>query len=272
MLKTLKKAKLNLPPWGQKTALLAFIAIIGNHIAQPNSFPFGDSYHFPWFAILTSFLLGGIILFIAELNLSYFEKRYFKEAVNSRNLLFFLGSTLGIITLLYVPIFYLLTKWQNEAFNLYFLFIGLSVTLLISALAIIVFNGKRIYDLHRLATLEEKLVIQNDNKNTVVNISDIAYFYSSDKLLYAVQTNGQVLTTDFTLNEIESKINSQLFIRANRQALIHFSAVKETKAIENGKLLVTVQPPIFNKEQMQLVVSRYKKKAFNAWFKNKQGS
>lgn len=270
MPKTTKNVLVKFPTWAKKAGLLAAIAIIGNHIAQPGSFPFGDSYHFPGFAILTSFLLGGVILFIAELNLSYFEKRYFKKTVNSRSLLFFLASTLGIITLFYVPVFYLMTKWQEEAFNLYFLFIGLSVTLLISALAIIIFNGKRIYQLHRMATLEEKLVIQKDKTKTVVNISDIAYFYSMDKLLYAVQTDGKVLTTDFTLNEIESKINKQLFIRANRQALIHFHAVKGTKAIENGKLLVTLHPPIFNKEQMQLVVSRYKKKDFITWFHNKQ--
>lgn len=270
MFKTLKKAKPNLPPWGQKVALLVTIAIVANHIAQPGSFPLGPSYRFPWFSILISFVLGGIILLITELNLAYFEKRYFKHAVNSRSLWLFFSSTLGIISIMFVPVFYLIAWWQNEGFDLYYLIISLSITLLISALAIIVFNGKRIYDLHKLAALEEKLVIQKDNKNTVVNISDIAYFYSLDKLLYAVQTNGEVLTTDFTLNEIESKINNQLFIRANRQALIHFSSVKETKAIENGKLLVTIQPPIFNNELMQLVVSRYKKKDFNTWFKNKQ--
>lgn len=269
-LKKLKNALLNLPPWAQNGLLLMVIAIFVNHIGQPDSFPFGDSYTFPWFPILVSIILGGIIVLIVELNLAYFERRYFKHTVNMRNLLFFILSSLGAITIIYVPVYYVVTWIENHHFNLYFLFNGLLITLLISALVIIVFNAKRIYKLHKLTTLEEKLVIQKDNRSTVVNVADIAYFYSVDKLLYAVQTNGEILTTDFTLNEIESKINDHLFIRANRQALIHFSSVKETKAIENGKLLVTIRPPIFNKERMQLVVSRYKKKDFITWFKNKQ--
>jgi len=268
--KKIKNALFNLPPWGQKSLLLVTIAVIANHIWQEDSFPFGDTYTFPWHAILISLVLGGVILFIVELNLAYFEKKYFKHTVNTRTLLLFLLSSLGIITAIYVPFFYIVSWYENQDFDLYFLFIGLFITLLISALAIIFFNAKRIYKLHKLAILEEKLVIQKDNKNTVVNVSDIAFFYSMDKMLYAVQNNGQALATDFTLNEIESKINSHLFIRANRQCLVHFSAVKETKAIENGKLLVTIIPPIFTKEPMQIVVSRYKKREFNNWFRNKQ--
>lgn len=256
--------------WVPKGLTLTVMAILANHLLEVDNFPLSDSYTFPFVSILTSLVVGSLIFIIAELNFRYFERKYFTEKINTQILVIFLSSTLGSITLLYIPCFYIVVWLQEGDFGFYYLLAGLSVTLLISALAIVALYAQKIYNLHKPETLTPRFMIEKGGKKTLLDLSDIAYFYSENKVVYAVQSSGQIISTDFTLSEIEEKINSSLFLRANRQTFIHARAVTEIKAIENGKLLVTLAPTVSHKKVMEVVVSRYKKKAFNEWFESKQ--
>lgn len=254
----------------QKGGFLVITALLANHLVEIDSFPFSKSYTFPLFAIFTSLLIGSFILFIAELNFRYFENKFFKQEIRTKTLTAFLLSTFGYITLLYIPCYYMVVWLQDGDFGLYYLIVGLAITLLISALALVMLYAQKLYHLQQKETANATLVIPQGHKKIIVELSEIAYFYSEYKIVYLLLCNGQKIASDFTLNEVESKINTPLFLRANRQTLIHSRAIQEIKSIENGKLLVTLHPPISDKEAMQIVVSRYKKKAFNAWFKQHQ--
>lgn len=253
----------------KKGLFLLITAFVANHLMEIDSFPLSENYEFPLYSILISLVIGSIILLIAELNFNYFESKVFKKEINTKTLTAFLLSTFGYIMLLYIPSFYIVVWLQNGDFGLYYLIVGLSVTLLISALAIVIIYAQKLYNLHRVETLTSKLVIPQGPNRIVVKISEIAYFYSENKIVYLILLNGQKISSDFTLNEVENKIDQHLFLRANRQTLIQACSVKEIKAIENGKLSVTLHPAIAPKKERQIVVSRYKKKEFNEWFKNK---
>jgi DNA-binding LytR/AlgR family response regulator len=84
--------------------------------------------------------------------------------------------------------------------------------------------------------------------------------------VYTVQNDGTTIITDFTLNELEEKINDQLFFRANRQIIIHKNAVDQIKKIENGKLHIQLKTVIKNDTIAEINISRYKRKAFMNWF------
>jgi len=254
----------------KKGLFLLITAFLANHLIEIDNFPLSKNYQFPLYSIFVSLVIGSIILLIAELNFNYFESKFFKKEINTKTLTSFLLSTFGYITLLYVPSFYVVVWLQDGDFGLYYLMVGLSVTLLISALTIVILYTQKLYNLHKLETLTSKLVVPQGHNKTIVKVSEIAYFYSENKIVYLMLLNGQKISSDFTLNEVESKVNQHLFLRANRQMLIHSHSVKEIKSIENGKLLVTLHPTVSHKKEMQIVVSRYKKKEFNEWFKNKQ--
>ena len=254
----------------KKGLFLLVTAFLANHLIEFDSFPLSNNYTFPLYSILTSLVIGSVILLLVELNFNYFESKFFKKEISTKTLTSFLLSTLGYITLLYIPSFYFVVWLQNGDFGFYYLLAGLSVTLLISALAIVILYAQKLYNLHKIETLSNKLVIPQGRNKIIVKTNEIAYFYSENKIVYLVLLNGQKVSSDFTLNEVENKINKHLFLRANRQTLIHSNSIKEIKSIENGKLLVSLQPAITDKKNMQIIVSRYKKKEFNEWFKNKQ--
>ena len=68
------------------------------------------------------------------------------------------------------------------------------------------------------------------------------------------------------LNELEEKINDQLFFRVNRQIIIHKNAVEQIEKVENGKLRIRLKASIENDAVAEINISRYKRKAFMNWF------
>jgi len=68
------------------------------------------------------------------------------------------------------------------------------------------------------------------------------------------------------LNELEDKINDQLFFRANRQIIIHKDAIDQIEKIENGKLRIRLKTSIKSDAIAEINISRYKRKALMNWF------
>ena len=178
-------------------------------------------------------------------------------------------SSLGLIVLLYVPLYFLINWLVNEDFEIYYLFTGLSVTLLLSIIVIGILYAKDIYNLHKLDAISGKLVIQNGGKKILMPYTDISYFHTENKIVYLVKLDGNTVVTDFTLNEMENRFSKQLFFRANRQTLVHVRAIAKVEAIENGKLKILLQPVTHRNQHQEIVVSRYKKQSFLDWFEHK---
>ncbi len=257
--------------WVRNGVIIVLLSIVINHLTEPENFPLNESYEFPLIPIVASIIGGILIILIASLNFKYYRNKYFTKKVNTKLLLRFLFSTLGYITILYIPIYYGLNLLVNGSvgYNFYYLLNGLSVTLLINTLAIALLFSSDIYNLHKLHSVKGTLKVQQGGKITLVNYSEIAFIHSENKIVYIVKTDGTTIITDFTLNEVESKVNEQSFFRANRQIVLHSRSIEQVQSIENGKLSVLLKPTLSDKKAFQINISRYKKQEFMTWFKGK---
>ncbi|CAM1344850.1 LytR/AlgR family response regulator transcription factor [Tenacibaculum amylolyticum] len=249
--------------------ILVILSLITSHLTDYDTFSTGDSYDFPWFSIITSIIIGSLIGFIAEKNFTYHKKHYFSNEVSSKSITVFVFTTLGIISLVYIPLYYIAVWFVNASYSFYFLLIGLLITLLLSTIAIALLYGHKIYRLHKLEVLDSKLSVTRNGKTLIVPYHEIAYFYSEEKVVYLVKSNGESFATEFTLQQLETILIQGLFFRANRQFIVSAKAINEMTSIANGKLLVTLIPIIAVENKSQLVISRYKKQEFLAWFENK---
>ena len=124
-----------------------------------------------------------------------------------------------------------------------------------------------LYNLYKLSIKDAEITIESGAKMTKLTYKNIACFHSENKIVYAVQNDGTTTNTDFTLNDLEEKINDQLFFRANRKIIIHKDAVDQIEKIENGKLLIRLIASIKNDTIAEIKISRYKRKAFMDWFR-----
>ena len=189
--------------------------------------------------------------------------------MNSNTIWKFLLSTLGYITLIYIPAFFTVITIVDASFYSYNLVVGLLITLILCAVCIAIMFAKDIYDLHKKITLEKKLKVRHGKQTIFIEYAAISYFYSLDKIVYLVKTDGTSLITDFTLNELEINLDNHSFFRANRKTLLHYTAVDKIQNIENGKLSLQLTPPLFSKEQSTITISRYKKQGFEDWLNEK---
>jgi len=252
--------------WLQKAFVLTIFSLVVNHLASRDSFPDSESYRFPIEGFLSSIVLCILIGIIAHLNFNFYKKKYFNKKVEIITIVWYMASTLGYITIMYFPvniIFNIVAGGQTE---FYYLLIGLLITLLLSFILIGLWYAQDIYNLYKLSIKEAEITIESGAKITKLTYENIACFYSENKIVYTLQSDGTTINTDFTLNELEEKINDQLFFRANRQIIIHKDAVNQIEKIENGKLRIRLKNSIVNDAIAEINISRYKRKAFMSWF------
>ncbi|WP_203257596.1 LytR/AlgR family response regulator transcription factor [Hyunsoonleella ulvae] len=269
---TFLKQKMNFSNfWFRNGSIIVLISILVNHLFEPKNFPFNKDYEFPLFPIIVSIITGFLVILIASINFNHFKKKHFTEKINKKLLSRFLLSTLGYITLLYLILYYGLNGLINgiQSFSIYHLLKGLSISLLICTIAIVLLFSIDVYRLYKTLAIQGVLKVKQGGKITLVNYSEISFIYSENKVVYIVKTDGTTIISDFTLNEVESKINKQSFYRANRQTILHYNAIEQVKSIENGKLSIQLKPIFTTKKSFQINISRYKKQEFMNWFKDK---
>lgn len=252
--------------WFQKLIVLIIFSLVVNHLSNPESFPDGKSYRFPVEGFLSTIALCILIGIIAELNFKHYKKKYFSKKVENTSISSYMVSTLGYITIMYIPLGIVLNKIAGGEAEFYYLLIGLLITLLLSIILIGLAYSLDIYNLYKLSIKDNEITIESGAKITKLTYENIACFYSENKIVYTVQNNGTSITTDFTLNELEEKINDQLFFRVNRKIIIHKDAVDQIEKIENGKLRITLKNSFENDAISEINISRYKRKEFMNWF------
>jgi two-component system LytT family response regulator len=106
-----------------------------------------------------------------------------------------------------------------------------------------------------------RFLLTVQDKYFVVPVSDIAYFYSENKITYLMTKAGKKHVVDFTLDELESQLDPGNYFRANRQVIISHSAIDNINSFFNGKMKITVLP----RYEKEILISRDKARAFKDW-------
>ena len=94
-----------------------------------------------------------------------------------------------------------------------------------------------------------------------LNVTDIAGFYSENRLTTAVAFNNQKHIVDFSLESLEEELNPEMFFRANRQVIVNVEAIEKIENWFNGKLKIRTNPPFPG----EIVISRLKARDFRRW-------
>ena len=252
--------------WLQKAIVLIIFSLVANHIAASDNFLNNESYRFPLVGFLFTIIFSLLVGIIAHFNFKFYEKKYFSKKIETAMMVKFMISTLGYIAIIYIPVNIIIGVVIDKEIQLYYTLIGLLITLLICFILIALLYAKEIYNLYKLSIKDAEITIKNSSKLTKLTYENIACFYSENKIVYTIQNDGSAINTDFTLNELEEKINNQLFFRANRQTIIHKDTVDLIEKIENGKLRIRLKSFIKNDAIAEINISRYKRNAFMNWF------
>ena len=106
-----------------------------------------------------------------------------------------------------------------------------------------------------------RFLISGGEKLFTLQVSDIAYFYSENKLTFAVTHKNREYLIDLALDRLSEQLDPDHFFRTNRQTLVCIDAIQRIESYFLGKAVVHVQPPFKDK----IVVSKDKMASFRMW-------
>ena len=75
-----------------------------------------------------------------------------------------------------------------------------------------------------------------------IQVTEIAYFYSEDKVTFAVTRDGKSHIIDFPLNKLEEQLDGKQFHRVNRQFILSVDSILDIQPYFNGKAIIKVRP------------------------------
>lgn len=109
----------------------------------------------------------------------------------------------------------------------------------------------------------KRILISIGDKFESVNVSDILMFYNEDKHIFASTRNGESKITSFrSLNDIEEKLDPDIFFRASRDTIITIESIKKVVRGFKGKLKIIISCPDYKQE---IYVSAAKRNDFLDW-------
>ncbi|CCH53794.1 two component transcriptional regulator, LytTR family [Fibrisoma limi BUZ 3] len=110
-------------------------------------------------------------------------------------------------------------------------------------------------------TYTERFLLKQGSRLIPVEVGDMAYFYTEDRLTFVRTWDGRSLVVDYKLDELVQKLNPRHFFRANRQFIIHARSVDRVHLHFNGRLKLDLRPAIAE----DVFISRERAGEFRSW-------
>lgn len=122
--------------------------------------------------------------------------------------------------------------------------------------------------IERLATLSgggkkyrSRFLIHRADRMFSLPVSDIAYFYTANKVSYAVNRLGDRFALDLSLDKLMEQLDPDRFFRTNRQTIVQIDAIVRIVPYFLNKWSVHTQP----EHDEKILVSKEKYASFRAW-------
>ena len=106
-----------------------------------------------------------------------------------------------------------------------------------------------------------RFLISGADKLWTLQVDDISYFYTENKITFAVTHNGEEYILDLSLEKLSEQLDPDRFFRANRQILLCIDSINRIEPHFNGKVVVIVNPNFKDK----IMISKEKVSAFKLW-------
>ncbi len=118
-----------------------------------------------------------------------------------------------------------------------------------------------IISLQKETIYQERFMVYYKDKIKTVAVREIAYFYADSKAVFMTLLDGKTYDLNFSLDQLEEKINPKYFFRANRQFIVHIQSVKEASVYSKSKLKLHLEPM----PEDEVIISSQKTSKFKLW-------
>jgi DNA-binding LytR/AlgR family response regulator len=99
------------------------------------------------------------------------------------------------------------------------------------------------------------------NELLPIATEDIAYLYVENTITYVISKEGKRATSNESLDQIYTYLNTEKFFRANRQIIVAISAIEKITKYGNSKLKIEVLPA----SEIDIIIGKNKAASFKQW-------
>jgi len=108
---------------------------------------------------------------------------------------------------------------------------------------------------------KKRILTYHRNELRSVSTEDIAYIYTESTITYVVCIDTKRSTSNSSLDELFSNLDSTYFFRANRQFIIAISAIEKIVKYGNNQLKILVNP----NSEVDIIISKNRASEFKQW-------
>jgi len=89
--------------------------------------------------------------------------------------------------------------------------------------------------------LKRFLIRVGQNLKTV-DLDEVAYFYTEDKITFLVNVEGKRYPIDFSLEKLEEDLDDEIFFRINRQFIIQVASIDKMVSVSKSRVKLVLKP------------------------------
>ena len=109
------------------------------------------------------------------------------------------------------------------------------------------------------ANFKRRVLTYSKNKLLSVKVDQISFIYTENTITYITNLDGEIFTTNSSLDELYSSLDDSIFFRANRQYIISVKGIEEILKYGNNQL------KIITKHSEPIIISKNKASEFKKW-------
>lgn len=120
--------------------------------------------------------------------------------------------------------------------------------------------------MHKLAEAgfikkSKRILVKMGQAIKLIDLDQVAYFYSKDKISFAVLPGNKRYPLDQSLDQIEHMVDPGHFFRINRQFIVKMEAIDEMIAYSKSRVKLKLNPPT----EEDAIVSKERSPEFKKW-------
>lgn len=120
--------------------------------------------------------------------------------------------------------------------------------------------------IHKLAEAgfikkSKRILVKMGQAIKLIDLDQVAYFYSRDKISFAVMPGNKRYPLDQSLDQIEHMVDPGHFFRINRQFIVKMEAIDEMIAYSKSRVKLKLNPPT----EEDAIVSKERSPDFKKW-------
>jgi len=115
--------------------------------------------------------------------------------------------------------------------------------------------------LQKTQQYKQRFVLRVGEHMKIIEVPDIAYFYTENKANFIISKDGKRHLVDNTLDQLEAMLDPKIFFRINRQFIVSYPSIAEMFTYSKSRVLLKLNPP----SKLDTIVSTERSAAFKSW-------